>query len=553
MTKESEQFPVKSVDEVSLNHNDMQQVKKEMAFSHDYDQTGEVRKMVHNCVVVARNIPEEVARRYEFSQYIIDPNRRRFRTIVRILAWVMKFIKILKNKVKKKFHQNAENSSSEEPGRLTDDDVKNAENYFFRSATREVKQFVKEKQYAKFSKEKDGILIYTGRLLPDEISAVTPMTSVMKDLASTTFCVPIIDKFSPMAYSIVGKVHWYDKTVRYSGIETMWRYVLKKAFIIEGRELVKKIKKSCQRCRYLAKRTIEVAMGPISRYNMTIAPCFYISQVDLCGPFKGYTYKRAALKVWLVVFVCATTSTTGIKVMEDYSSTAFIQSFIRLSCEVGYPKVLLADAGSQIVKGVDTIKLNFRDIQMKLHQDVGVEFEVCPVGGHNINGKVECMIREVKSSLEKSVWNERLSVLQWETISAEVANSINNLPLALGDTTSDFESMDLITPNRLRLGRNNDRSPAGSMHVTNNPSKILESNLRIFNAWFDNWLISHVPKLVNQPKWIKTNEHLKEGDIVLFQKYESVLSSTYQYGVVKSFSIGKDGMIRKSKDPLSKP
>ena len=105
----------------------MQQVKKEMAFSHDYDQTGEVRKMVHNCVVVARNIPEEVARRYKFSQYIIDPNRRRFRTVVRILAWVMKFIKILKNKVKKKFHQNTENSSSEEPRRLTDDDIKNAE------------------------------------------------------------------------------------------------------------------------------------------------------------------------------------------------------------------------------------------------------------------------------------------------------------------------------------------------------------------------------------------------------------------------------------------
>ena len=99
----------------------------------------------------------------------------------------MKFIKILKNKVKKKCHQNAENSSSEEPGRLTDDDIKNAEDYFFRSATREVKQFVKEKQYAKFSKEKDGILIYTGRLLPDEISVVTPMTSVMKDFLRANY------------------------------------------------------------------------------------------------------------------------------------------------------------------------------------------------------------------------------------------------------------------------------------------------------------------------------------------------------------------------------
>ena len=53
--------------------------------------------------------------------------------------------------------------------------------------------------------------------------------------------------------------------------------------------------------------------------------------------------------------------------MEGYSSTAFIQSLIRLSCEVGYPKILLADSGSQIVKNVDTMRLNFKDIQHDLH------------------------------------------------------------------------------------------------------------------------------------------------------------------------------------------
>ena len=93
------------------------------------------------------------------------------------------------------------------------------------------------------------------------------------------------------------------------------------------------------------------------------------------------------------------------------------------------------------------MKLNIRDIQHKLHQDVRLEFELCPVGGHNVNGKVERKIREIKKSLEKSVSNERLSIIQWETIAAEVANCINDLPLALGNKKSNFESMDLITPN----------------------------------------------------------------------------------------------------------
>ena len=45
---------------------------------------------------------------------------------------------------------------------------------------------------------------------------------------------------------------------------------------------------------------------------------------------------------------------------------------------------------------------------------------------------------------------------KWETVSAEIANAINDLPLALGNIVSNYENMDLITPNRLRLGRNNE-------------------------------------------------------------------------------------------------
>jgi hypothetical protein len=194
---------------------------------------------------------------------------------------------------------------------------------------------------------------------------------------------------------------------------------------------------------------------------MAIAPAFYNCQVDLAGPFSSYTNhnKRKTVKIWLAIFVCTTTSTTAIKVMDDYSSPSFYQAFIRFACDSGYPKTLFVDRGSQIVKTCNQARLNFQDTRFKLHHDVEVEFKLCPVGGHNYNGKVERKIREIKSSLEKSCDNQRISLLQWETLSAEISNSINDLPLSLGNNVSDFEAMDLITPNRLKLGRNNERSP----------------------------------------------------------------------------------------------
>ena len=68
-----------------------------------------------------------------------------------------------------------------------------------------------------------------------------------------------------------------------------------------------------------------------------------------------------------------------------------------------------------------------------------------------------------------------------------IANSINNLPIAIRNEVSDYEAIDLLTPNRLRLGRNNERCPDGEMITMVNPLNILDENTNIFTElirWF---------------------------------------------------------------------
>ena len=45
------------------------------------------------------------------------------------------------------------------------------------------------------------------------------------------------------------------------------------------------------------------------------------------------------------------------------------------------------------------------------------------------------------------------------------------------------------------------------MEVTGNPDRMLIENRKIFNSWFEAWLISHVPRLMNHPKWFSTYWH----------------------------------------------
>ena len=545
MKKDESQFPDMTVEELKLSKCEMQEVLKEM--------------IPHTDAHTSTETKDRLRERYEFSDYLIDPNRHRFESVVRILAIVMRYIEILRQRVKSRKESESKpkedvqldvSESKEEKDLIfiPDEAIREAEMYYFRKATLEIKHFLKESQYSKISKEVNGVLFYTGRILQeDEATIVGRATEVMKDLSSTTFCVPLTDKFSPIAYSLVNEIHWYDPTVLHSGVESTWRYVLKRMFIIEGRSLVTRIGESCQRCRFLRKKALGIIMGPVSKHNLTIAPAFYVCQVDLCGPFLAYPpqNKRGTIKVWFAVFCCMTTCATNIKVMDGYDTTAFVNAFIRFSSHIGYPKHVYADEGGQLIKGCDTMRLDFQDLKFTLHKDVKAQLSVCPVGGHNMHGRVERRIRQIKESLSKALSNERLGVLHWETLGDSIANSINNLPLALRNFKGNFESMDLVTPNRLLIGRNNDRSPTRPLKVCGDYDKIIAENGRIYDAWFEIWLLSHVPKLMDQPKWFQSDRDVMVGDIVLFLKQDSAICSEYRYGIVESVEHSRDGKIRK--------
>ena len=554
MSKEVHEFPAMSYAEVKLSDEEKRNAEKEIVGFKGFPSNA----------FVSSPIPKEVLKeRYEFSQYIIDPNKHRFRTVVRTLSFVMKFIKNCRTKAEiRRLKSTIPGSSADAMIKklqsttpaatvndvtLTNDDLKSGANYYFKKATEEVKKFVKPERYENISTEKNGILYYTGRILPgQEFTSTVTLTGVMKDLTSSTFCVPLVDRHSPVAYSLVNEIHWHDNVAMHAGVETNLRYVLMYAYILEGRELIKTLKKCCERCRYLYKRTVEVAMGPISSSNLDIAPPFYICQIDLAGPFNAYSIhnKRATVKVWMCVFCCTTTTCVNIKLQEDYSTPAFLLAFIRLACEVGYPKIVMVDQGSQVVSGCENMKFDYRDAQNILNKEANVQLHTCPVGGHNYNGRVERKIQMIKGSIEKSVQNERLSVIQWETLCASIANSINDLPIAKGNQVADLEFADLITPNRLKLGRNNARCPDGPLLVTGKAEKIIRSNANIFNTWFESWLITCVPKLMEQPKWFVSNKDIQVGDIVLFLKKEGELCNTYQYGKVSAVQKGRDEKIR---------
>ena len=188
--------------------------------------------------------------------------------------------------------------------------------------------------------------------------------------------------------------------------------------------------------------------------------------------------------------------------------------------------------------------LNFTDLKHQLNTEYGVSFEACPVGAHYMHGKVERKIQQIKKSMNINMTGHRLSILRWETLGQEVTNAVNNLPLCLRNKVHCLANLDIITPNRLLLGRNNDRCPSGPFKASDSFKQILQTNLNIYTTWFKSWLISCVPNLIDRPKWWNSDENIKVGDIILFLKSDKEFEQKYQYGMVSTTHPGRDGLVR---------
>ena len=551
----SDEFPIKTVEQISLSNREKSDASRELIINGLENETF--------VCMTTRYVPKEVGERYKFSQYLIDPNRFRFRKVIRIMAIVLLFVLKASRKIRAFRCLTSPNLGScwtdqyvaahvEAVGKffvahLTQNLIGAAKGYFFRKTTLEVKQFVDARKYEKKSALKDDILYHSGRVLAvQEIEGRINLADVCFDLSSSTFCVPITDALSPVAYSIVSETHWFDPDVSHKGVESILRYAQQTAFIIGGRALVKSIKKDCTKCRILLKQGLEIAMGPVSGHNLKIAPPFYICQVDICGPFNSFfANKRATVKIWFVVFCCTVTCAVDCRVMDDYSADAFLIAFERFSCRFSYPKLVLPDPGSQLVKGCQGMVISFSDIKNRLSVERGIEFQLCPVGAHYVHGKVERKIQTIKKSLAKlKCIDNKPSFLQWETLGQQISNSINNMPIGLGNKVDMLENLDILSPNRLILGRNNNRCPTAPLQIVPDLRRMIESNNKIFEVWFREWLTSYVPTLVEQPKWFLTERNIAVGDVVLFLKSEKEFDRQYQYGIVVKTAEGKDGVVR---------
>ena len=147
MKKNVDCFPAKSIENIKLSNEEVTALQNENMIKYQ-NQINDVKEDSESqeCYLISnikKHLSIEVQKCYRFSNYLVDPSRRSFHTVVRILAFALKFIQSLKSQCFKK-----QQHIQHKPGvpELSDKKVNPAKQYFFKTATSEVKQFLKSSQ-----------------------------------------------------------------------------------------------------------------------------------------------------------------------------------------------------------------------------------------------------------------------------------------------------------------------------------------------------------------------------------------------------------------------
>ena len=399
---------------------------------------------------------------------------------------------------------------------------KKAEDYFFRWETDRIRTIMKPSKLKRFIIQ-DGILYDEGRLSPEFQFKTQDLDKVgYLDKHEIIGKIPVVLPDSPVLYSFLMFLH--TKANAHASLETTVKEVFKKMRVTRGlRRLVRKIIQDCMKCRLMEKKTMELRLANHPEARTVLAPCFHSCMMDICYGFKGQAFKRSrtVIKIYGLVIVCLLSGATNIMALEGIETQDVCAALERHSCRYGVPGFVYVDNGTQL-KALQYSKFSTRDLESQVQDNLGIKIIVSNAKAHSERGRVERRIRMLRETMEKLgvETSVPMTALQWDTLFSRISNSIDNLPIARGDRSNETTlGYEIITPNRLKLGRNNHRSLEGNgidLDMTANFTKLLHRNRSIYQHWYQSF-IENVHLLSLRPnKWLKSSRLPKIDDLVIF-------------------------------------
>ncbi|VDI05043.1 Hypothetical predicted protein [Mytilus galloprovincialis] len=292
---------------------------------------------------------------------------------------------------------------------------------------------------------------------------------------------------------------------------------------------------------------------PYDRLQST--PPFTFIGIDTFGPWNILTRKtrggQANSKRWAVLFTCLYTRAIHIEVIEELSSSSFINCLRRFISLRGDVQEIRSDRGTNFVGATDHLNanvVNVEDTAIKHFLDNSkVTWIFNPPHSSHMGGVWERMIgvtRRILDSMMMDIQSRHLTHEVFITLMAEVCAIVNSRPIV--PVSTDPDSPTILSPASLITQKTNQiQSSFGPYDIKDLYKSQWRCVQHLANIFWQKWRKEYLQQQQVRRKWQNVTPDLTEGDIVLM-KDQSVSRCEWPIGIIISAIKSFDNKVRKA-------
>ncbi|MEE4247202.1 MAG: hypothetical protein V2I33_17455, partial [Kangiellaceae bacterium] len=443
-----------------------------------------------------------------------------FSKAVRVVAWVMKFVRNVRAPVVKR----------DLSGDLSREEVAAAKVILLKEEQKrcfsaEYEMLLRGQGLHKGSplfklnptKDTDGLLRMKGRLQRSDLSYDEKHPIIL-----------------PRSHCSLLIVHAEHHLLKHAGVETMIGVLRSRYWIIGLRRLAKRVKGECTACLRHDSLPCNQETAPLPADRVKQSPPFAVVGIDHAGPLLCVDYPGK--KFYFLLFTCAVTRAVHLELVESMTTCDTLMAMRRFASRRGMPGVIHSDNAKGFVRASKEL--------LSMYGTEGPEWKIIAPRAPWWGGWWERMVRTVKSALRKSIGVRCLKKTELETVLHEIEACVNSRPLTFVGDAVDASSP--LTPSHFLIGRTAG-FPADVLddvevdaEQLENREKLRRARMKMFwNKWRDSYLRS-LPAVV-----AKSRERgvLEIGSVVLIRD-DGQRKLQWPMGVVEELLPGKDGVVR---------
>lgn len=327
--------------------------------------------------------------------------------------------------------------------------------------------------------------------------------------------------------------HFHQKAAHQGRESTLSKIRASGYWIINARSCVSSLIYKCVTCKKLRAVPKVPQMADLPESRVTPQPPFTSCGVDCFGPFL-VKERRSEIKRYGLMVTCLASRAVHIELLDDLSSTAFINGIRNVIAIRGPIREIRCDRGTNFIGAIT-----------ELAQKNQMEFKLNPPNASHMGGVWERMIRSARNILKGMgrSYGGRIDTSGLRTLFYEVMAIINSRPLS----TVTEEQMPL-TPNMILTMKSDIIIPP--------PGKFEEADIysrkrwravqHISNVFWNRWKHQYLAELQPRQKWVKDSPNIEVGSIVIVNE-DDMLRNKWQLAKVVECVKSRDDRVRSVK------